>query len=219
MTQARRPMAPVSLGPVEGITLFSTPICSVFPPLASERRDALGDIIMGQCRDAIENNGAYWISPWGFPKLGSGSGCIIGAAARAMVAQIAPSIAGIEALPDDWRVSWRAEVIAADGGCAPVREPEANFAGLFMVGKDVSSAAAGGLLEFQDPRGPAPVMYAPFVTFVGPGSKSLGVTQTLNLEPGLLVVFPAYLMQSFSFYRGARPHITLRLAIRRGLTG
>ena len=152
MTQARRPMASASLGPVQGITLFSTPVSSALLPLAPESREALGSIIIGQCRDAIEDNGSYWASPWGFPKLGQGPGRIIGAAARAMIAQIAPDIAGIEALPDHWRASWRAEVIAADGGCTPVREPEADFAGLFMVAKDVTSSATGGLLEFQDPR-------------------------------------------------------------------
>jgi len=197
-----------SLGPIDGITLFSTPICSVDLPDAAAVNAALAPAILAQAGDA-EAAMPSWASPWGVPDLGTGAGLTVAHAARLLASRLAEARA-----PDSWRLDAYAEVLW-QGACASVSEPKADFAALYTVsdGDAAQDAAAGGLLEFQDPRGPAPVMYAPGLTFTGPGAESLGVTQTVRLRPGLLLVYPAYLMQSLSFYRGTAPHITVRMAL------
>ena len=206
------------LGPVEGSTIFSTPICSATLPQASRLNEPLTMAIMERAGDEALQSTVCWSSPWNFPSHESGPGRVIALAARRMASKLMETCGQVPIAPDKWRVSCRSEVITGEHGSTPVSEPGAGFTGLYMVAKDkgASSANLGGLLEFQDPRGAAPVMYAPTITFRGPGSESLGVTQTLTMTPGLLIVYPALLMQSFSFYRGTTPHITLRLRIESG---
>ena len=196
-----------NLGTIEGITLFSTPLCSVTLPDAAAVNTALATAILERA-GSVEALG--WTSPWEFPDLSIGPGLAVGTAARLLASRLSGSTT-----PDSWRVDAYAEVLW-EGACASVSEPKADFAAIYMVsdgdaGKDPD---LGGLLEFQNPRGPAPVMYAPSMTFTGPGAESLGVTQTVRMQPGLLIVYPAYLMQSLSFYRGKAPHITVRMTIR-----
>jgi hypothetical protein len=201
------------LGKIEGSTLFSTPFCSATLPRASRLNKSLAEAILEQAGDRRPESAVSWTSPWDFPDLGSGPGRAVAAAARGLASKLCQACGQKPIPPDAWRVSCRAEVIT--GASATVGEPEADFTGLYIVAKDedANGSDPGGVLELQDPRGPAPVMYAPSVTFRGPGSDSLGVTQTLNMKPGLLIVYPALLPQSFSFYRGPVPHITLRFRI------
>jgi hypothetical protein len=198
-----------SLGPIEGITLFSTPICSVEIPDAAAVNAALAKAILAQAGDISAAAVPAWASPWGFPDLGAGVGLAVARAVRLLASRLVADRA-----PESWRLDGYAEVLW-EGAGASVSEPTADFAAIYTVsdgdaGKDPE---LGGLLEFQDPRGPAPVMYAPALTFAGPGAESLGVTQTVRLQPGLLIVYPAYLMQGLSFYRGRAPHITVRMTI------
>jgi len=195
-----------SLDTIEGITLFSTPICSVTLPDAARVNEALMTAILERAGRA---EALSWTSPHGFPDLNTGAAAAVATAARLLASRISSLIA-----PESWQVDAYAEVLW-EGACASVSEPKADFAALYMIsdGDTAKESDLGGLLEFQDPRGPAPVMYAPSMTFAGPGAESLGVTQTVRMQPGLLIVYPAYLMQSLSFYRGKAPHITVRMTI------
>ncbi len=195
-----------SLGTIEGITLFSTPICSVDLPDAATLNEALATAILEGAGGAAV---PAWTSPSGMPDLKAGPGLAVATAARLLASRLSGATP-----PDAWRVDAYAEVLR-ESACASVSEPTADFAAIYMVrdGDTAQDPDVGGLLELQDPRGPAPVMYAPSLTFTGPGAESLGVTQTVRLRPGLLIVYPAYLMQTLSFYRGKAPHITVRLTI------
>ncbi len=195
-----------SLGAIEGITLFSTPLCSVNLPDAAAVNAALVTTILERSGGA---EAPAWTSTRGFPDLSTGAGQAVATAARLLASRLSGSTT-----PESWRIDAYAEVLW-EGACSSVSEPKADFAAIYMVsdGDAATDPDLGGLLEFQDPRGAAPVMYAPSMTFTGPGAESLGVTQTVRLQPGLLIVYPAYLMQSLSFYRGKAPHITVRMTI------
>lgn len=195
-----------SLGAIEGITLFSTPLCSVNLPDAAAVNEALTATILDRAGSA---EALAWTSTGGFPDLNTGPGLAVATAARLLVSRLSGATT-----PESWWIDAYTEVLW-EGACSSVSEPKADFAAIYMVsaGDAATDPDLGGLLELQDPRGPAPVMYAPSMTFAGPGAESLGVTQTVRLEPGLLIVYPAYLMQSLSFYRGKAPHITVRMTI------
>jgi hypothetical protein len=195
-----------NLGAIEGITLFSTPLCSVNLPDAAAVNAVLTTAILERAGHA---DAPSWTSSGGFPDLKAGAGRAVATAARLLASRLSGSIP-----PESWRVNAYAEVLW-EGACSSVSEPRADFAAIYMVsdGDAAKDPDLGGLLELQDPRGPAPVMYAPSMTIAGPGAECLGVTQTVRLQPGLLIVYPAYLMQSLSFYRGKAPHITVRMTI------
>jgi uncharacterized protein (TIGR02466 family) len=71
--------------------------------------------------------------------------------------------------------------------------------------------ALGGELEFMDPRGPGPAMYAPQLAFATPGGLSVGGNETVSPRAGRLVMFPAWLLHQVRPYRGEAERISVAL--------
>ena len=69
--------------------------------------------------------------------------------------------------------------------------------------------ALGGELEFMDPRGPGPAMYAPHLAFAMPGGLSVGANETVLPKTGRLVMFPAWLLHQVRPYRGGAERISI----------
>ena len=67
----------------------------------------------------------------------------------------------------------------------------------------------GGELEFMDPRGPGPAMYAPQLAFAMPGGLSVGANETVPPKTGRLVMFPAWLLHQVRPYRGGAERISI----------
>ena len=63
--------------------------------------------------------------------------------------------------------------------------------------------ALGGELEFMDPRGPGPAMYAPQLAF-GSAGLSVGANETVRPKSGRLVMFPAWLLHQVRPYKAQR---------------
>jgi uncharacterized protein (TIGR02466 family) len=74
------------------------------------------------------------------------------------------------------------------------------------VGADPS---LGGEFDILDPRGVAPVMCAPELTFPGPDFVALGESQRLTPRAGVLIVFPSWLSHGVCPYRGTRERISI----------
>ena len=68
--------------------------------------------------------------------------------------------------------------------------------------------ALGGELEFMDPRGPGPAMYAPQLAY-GSAGLSVGANETVRPRTGRLVMFPAWLLHQVRPYRGAAQRISI----------
>jgi uncharacterized protein (TIGR02466 family) len=66
----------------------------------------------------------------------------------------------------------------------------------------------GGELEFMDPRGPGPAMYAPHLAF-GAAGLSVGANETVRPKAGRLVMFPAWLLHQVRPYRGSAQRISI----------
>ncbi len=67
----------------------------------------------------------------------------------------------------------------------------------------------GGELEFMDPRGPGPAMYAPQLAFALPGGLSVGANEVVHPRTGRLVMFPAWLLHQVRPYRGSAERISI----------
>ena len=67
----------------------------------------------------------------------------------------------------------------------------------------------GGELEFMDPRGPGPAMYAPHLAFAMPGGLSVGANEVVHPKTGRLVMFPAWLLHQVRPYRGGAERISI----------
>ncbi len=66
----------------------------------------------------------------------------------------------------------------------------------------------GGELEFMDPRGPGPAMYAPQLAY-GSAGLSVGANETVRPRSGRLVMFPAWLLHQVRPYKGTAQRISI----------
>jgi uncharacterized protein (TIGR02466 family) len=89
--------------------------------------------------------------------------------------------------------------------------PASYWSGTFYVddggidGKD----DLGGAIEFIDPRGPVPLMYAPGVKMVFEGCLTAGLSERIYPKTGQLILFPSWLAHSVNTYRGDGTRISI----------
>jgi len=60
----------------------------------------------------------------------------------------------------------------------------------------------GGGIEFSDPRGPMPMMYAPTIKVNAKGFLSAGLGEQFWPETGSILIFPSWLLHSVTPYTG-----------------
>lgn len=203
----------LEIGAIQGRAIFSTPLYLLVLPGMEEANATIAAEVLKR-REASNRPGA-WQSSWGFPGAEWEPLHPVATAARLLVSRLVHGPNVSEPEPLAWPLSCRATVLAGGQGIEVESTPRADFAATYLVADGGASRDPkfGGLLELQDPRGPAPVMYAPDLTFAAPGAETLGVTQTAQLRPGALALYPAWMMHSLSFYSGEAPHISLTLAL------
>jgi uncharacterized protein (TIGR02466 family) len=112
-----------------------------------------------------------------------------------------------------WRFNCWANVNRHGHGNQFHTHPGALWSATYYVddGGVAADPTVGGEFEIQDPRGAAPVMYAPHLTFPGPDGAALGESQRLVPRAGMLVVFPSWLSHGVRPYRGARERISIAM--------
>jgi len=87
---------------------------------------------------------------------------------------------------------WSAVYYVADGG----------------IGSDPS---LGGALEFADPRGVAPAMHAPLLSYNFPGGQSAGASEAISPQAGLLIIFPSFVSHAVKPYLGKQVRISIAI--------
>jgi uncharacterized protein (TIGR02466 family) len=112
-----------------------------------------------------------------------------------------------------WRLNAWANVNRHGHGNQFHTHPGALWSATYYVddGGIGADASLGGEFEIQDPRGVAPVMYAPALTFPGPDGVALGESQRLTPQAGMFVVFPSWLSHGVRPYRGTRERISIAI--------
>lgn len=110
-----------------------------------------------------------------------------------------------------WQANMWANINRSGHGNEFHSHPGSFWSGVYYVddGGVSVNPALGGELEFMDPRGPAPAMYAPHLAFVLPGGLSAGTNQTFVPKAGRLVMFPAWLLHQVRPYLGTDRRISI----------
>jgi len=110
-----------------------------------------------------------------------------------------------------WNIGCWANVNRRSHGNEFHTHPGAFWSGVYYVedGGTSRSPDLGGEFEIQDPRGVAPVMYAPLLTVSGPAGPSMGASEMLRPRSGMMVLFPSWLQH------GVRPYLgdSIRISV------
>ena len=193
------------------LALFSTPLAAARLPDAESLHAALKDIIEAADPGSEHSLGAEaQLSGWSdldHPEV-------------AQIARQAEAFANQmtywqgDGMPL-WLVRYRTCIIAPGEGLAVHAHPGAAWAASYIVddGGGGNDPAIGGAMEFQDPRGAAPVMYAPGLRFAVPQGETLGVSQSLQASSGSLIVYPGWLLHGIGLYQGSGTRLSLSFTL------
>lgn len=195
------------------LRLFSTPLVMADLPTADKVNPRLAKIILERAEGdpgTQHSNLGGWQSTWDMVDWGGPPLKKVLRAARSLADSMTVDRQGKPVT-----VRWKFNCWANINRCGEANEfhthPGAFWSGCYYVddggiGEDPS---LGGGFEVQDPRGVAPAMYAPMLTFAGPGGPSLGASYTLRPHSGMLILFPSWLQHAARPYRGQNMRISI----------
>lgn len=200
---------------VEVLRLFPTPVVVATIPNAEALNAELKRIVLAResASASVErSNRGGWQSSSDMHEWGGAPMQRVLAHARALVDDATVDRAGHHH-EISWRVECWANVIRHGHGNHAHTHPGALWSVSYYVddGGIGADASLGGAFEILDPRGVAPVMYAPQLTFPGPDFVALGESQRLAPRAGALIVYPSWLSHGVSPYRGNGTRIALAI--------
>ncbi len=192
---------------------FATPVAAAMVPDAEARNAELKQRIFaerGREASITASNLGGWhsgrpIGQWGGSRVDE----IINAA-KQIAAKITFDREG-HPVHRDWAVRAWANVNEYGHANAFHYHPGVYWSGTYYVddGGRVDDETLGGEFEIMDPRGSGVAMYAPSLVFADGGHNTGGTTVQFTPRPGLLMLFPAWLLHQVRPYLGQTQRISI----------
>jgi len=202
---------------IEVMPLFTTPVALIEVPGASKINAQLSAVILGREKShpsTDHSNLGGWQSSWDMESWG-GSGIQQLLSGARQIASELTTVRGAATPrplpPAQWKTNCWANINRAGHGNEFHAHPGSFWSGVYYVddGGIGSNPALGGELEFMDPRGVAPAMYAPTLAFNLPVGMSVGASETVPPRAGRMVLFPAWVLHAVRPYRGTAQRISV----------
>jgi uncharacterized protein (TIGR02466 family) len=194
------------------VTLFGTPVLIEELPAAVALNAELAKTIMAREQShpgTQHSNLGGWQSDWEMDRWGGVSAIKLLAIGRNTANRITTDRQG-RPVSIQWKANMWANINRTGHGNEFHSHPGSFWSAVYYVddGGIDADPALGGELEFMDPRGPGPAMYAPQLAF-GSAGLSVGANETVRPRSGRLVMFPAWLLHQVRPYRGAARRISI----------
>ncbi|MBV8407381.1 MAG: 2OG-Fe(II) oxygenase family protein [Alphaproteobacteria bacterium] len=197
----------------EVIPLFATPVAMTDVPDAARLNADLRKVIdLHRQSDAgtQHSNLGGWQSGWDMDRWGGAAAIKLLAIGRNTANRLTTDRQG-KSVNVNWRANMWANVNRSGHGNEFHSHPGSFWSGVYYVddGGIAADPSLGGELEFMDPRGPGPAMYAPQLAFAMPGGLSVGANETVPPRSGRLVMFPSWVLHQVRPYRGNAERISI----------
>src|SRR5437868_3398884 len=194
----------MSTGP-EIITLFGTPVVISDVPDAATLNAELRKVIEQRQQShpgTQHSNLGGWQSDWEMDRWGGAPAIKLLAIGRNTANRITTDRQG-KPVSIAWKANMWANVNRTGHGNEFHSHPGSFWSAVYYVddGGIDGDPSLGGELEFMDPRGPGPAMYAPQLAF-GSAGLSVGANETVPPKSGRQSMFPAWPLHSVRPYRG-----------------
>ncbi len=185
---------------------FATPVAVMDTPDSAALNAALREIILAREQSSegvAHSNLGGWQSSWDFQDWGGAAGREVIDGTVRVADKLTADRSG-KPVEIDWRVNSWANINRTGHANEFHTHPGSYWSATYYVddGGIGTDADLGGGFEIQDPRGVAPAMYAPMLTFAGPEGASLGASQTVIPRAGMMILFPSWLQHGVRPYRG-----------------
>ncbi len=193
-------------------SLFATPIVlSDLPDSAALNTELRTTIHQHQKTHpgTQHSNLGGWQSDWDMDRWGGAASIKLLAIGRNTANRVTTNRQG-EPVAVTWRANMWANINKSGHGNEFHSHPGSFWSGVYYVddGGIDADPSLGGELEFMDPRGPGPAMYAPHLAF-GKAGLSVGANETVRPKSGRLVMFPAWLLHQVRPYKGTAERISI----------
>ena len=192
--------------------LFGTPIVIDELADAAALNPALGTTILAREKShpgTQHSNLGGWQSDWEMDRWGGAPAIKLLAIGRNTANRITTDRQG-QPVSISWKANMWANVNRTGHGNEFHSHPGSFWSAVYYVddGGIDADPALGGELEFMDPRGPGPAMYAPQLAY-GSAGLSVGANEVVRPKAGRLVMFPAWLLHQVRPYRGGAQRISI----------
>jgi uncharacterized protein (TIGR02466 family) len=152
-----------------------------------------------------------WQSEWDMERWGGAGAIKLLAIARNTANKVTTNRQG-QAVVLTWKANMWANINRSGHANEFHSHPGSFWSAVFYVddGGIGADPTLGGELEFMDPRGPGPAMYAPHLAF-GSYGLSVGANELIRPKSGRLVMFPSWMLHQVRPYRGTAERISIAL--------
>jgi hypothetical protein len=193
-------------------SLFATPICQHFLPIANEANTELKPIIF----DKVQSNGSAtrgkgWRSSPDFETWGGPHADTLLRVVRDLADSATATRAGAR-VTLDWKITAVAAVRQNGDYQEIAARPGAFWSGVYYVDDGYQKSddeALGGECELADPRGPLPAMISPQYGFRVPGGLTAGQTETIRPQSGMILLHPSWMSRGERRYDGQGLRVTI----------
>ena len=200
---------------VEVRNLFPTPLVTTGLPEAQEINAWLKPLILERERSHAStqhSNLGGWQSTWDFQEWGGPALARVLDTAKMLADSLTVDRQGQQAQVA-WQVNCWANVNRTGQGNEFHTHPGCFWSGTYYVDDGLESGVApdsvGGEFEAQDPRGVAPAMYAPTLTYAGRGGVAAGAAEMFAPRAGMMILFPSWLQHAVRPYLGPGQRISI----------
>jgi uncharacterized protein (TIGR02466 family) len=197
--------------------LFPTPLVLSTVDDAAIVADLRHAILARETADpgVAHSNEGGWQSSADFPEWSGLAGEALLRAVRETVDGLTAHFDGtrLARLPFDWRVQAWANVNRAGAANHLHVHPGAFWSACLYVddGGIGGAEGLGGAIEFSDPRGVAPLMYAPSLKMKIANCLNAGLGERVFPKTGMLLLFPAWLAHSVNRYTGGGTRVSITM--------
>lgn len=194
------------------VTLFGTPILIDELPDSAALNAELARTIAAREQShpgTQHSNLGGWQSDWEMDRWGGVAAIKLLAIGRNTANRITTDRQG-RPVSIQWKANMWANVNRTGHGNEFHSHPGSFWSAVYYVddGGIDADPSLGGELEFMDPRGPGPAMYAPQLAY-GSAGLSVGANEVVRPKSGRLVMFPAWLLHQVRPYRGTARRISI----------
>lgn len=177
-------------------SMFATPVCVHYHPVAQEANAELRPLILAQAESGGHmDRSAGWHSGTDFE---SWSG-VQGQTLFRMLRDLADSLTAARnggRVTLDWRISANAAIREKGDFVDPGARPGAFWSGVYYVDDGyhkTDDETLGGEYELVDPRGVLPAMTTPQYGYRLPGTLMAGLRETIRPQTGMIILHPSWL--------------------------
>lgn len=214
----------LNTGALEVRNMFPTPLVIYPVPEAATLGPALETVIlqkMANSPSVSKSNRHGWQSSDDIFAWAGDAGETLKQTALAIINHITrvyvPGQFDLHPFNGTWLVNGWANVNRKGASNAPHTHPGCFWSAVYYVNDGGIKATAdnaaelGGQLQLGDPRGVAPLMFAPTMRIALRGCVSAGGNEIYTPRAGDLILFPSWLVHSVSEYKGDADRISIAM--------